>query len=147
MSYHNKLINEITIILDRLANENREWSAKWIAHEIVENHKDGIVAGEDADYLKYCSYDTTRKQVTKCINRRAEIGMGGEPSQYNLPGYDYIQSHYVIIRNNIPLGVPVGLITDLELEEKENQIRTMSITGLKHADELKRYRLSRRAVA
>ncbi len=139
-SYEATLTTEINSILDKMG---KIWTPRWIAHAIVAEHKDGLVAGEHSDFWKYCGYSKTRQMVTKCINKRAGDKKSKDNGQYILPGYEHIQSHYVVTRDDEDVGIPVELLTDEEIDSKADVYRKMGNACLDHADELERYKSDR----
>lgn len=138
-SSENKIKQEINSILDDLDKRNEIWSPRWVAHMIVNSHKDGIRNGAHADFWNHCGYSKAREMVTRCINRRAGVSKETISKQFILPGYEHAQSHYVVTRNNDEVGVPIHQCSDEELSLKANTYRKMGVACFAHADELVRY--------
>jgi len=147
MSYADKLTAEINRILDDLAERGESWEAKWIAHGICNSHSDGLNSSEDAEFWRWCGYTETRDQVRRCINSRAGDKAETNDRQYRLPGYDHLQSYYVVQRGGVDVGVPVTSLSDAEIEEKSSLFRSMGAACYAHADELDRFRRLRRTAA
>ena len=142
MTYQDRLTEEINTVLDELADQDSPWRAAWIAHGICHAHRDGLQEGEAADFWRHCGYADCRKEVTRCINRRAAIeGEEGEdPQQLRLPGFKHLQMYYVVEREDEDkTGYPVEDCTDPELEAKSLQLRAMGQACFAHADEIDRY--------
>lgn len=148
MSYATRLNAEINTLLDALADEGREWRATWIAHEICNQHAGALTDNEDANFWRHCGYSDCRREVTRCINRRAgDRADRDEGGQYTLPGYKHLQSYYVVERDGEEVGVSVHELTDGEIVEKQRTYRAMGAACFAHADELDRFQRTRPEVA
>lgn len=143
MSYADRLTAEINAVLDELADEGSEWRAAWIAHQICERHAPGLGDGEDADFWRHCGYADCRREVTRCINRRAGDRPESDPGQLTLPGYEHLHAYYVVDRDGQEVGVPVHDMTAPELESKVRHYRKMGAACFAHANEIERYMESR----
>lgn len=141
MGYHEQLIVEINSQLDALGD--RPWEASWVAHAICNSHLAGLSENDDALFWRHCGYAECRDQVRKCINRRAGIDEERQPGQRTLPGFDYLQSHYLVKRDGIEVGVPVYDLSGQELEAKAAQYRSMGAACFAHANEIDRFRADR----
>jgi len=143
-SYQEKLVAEINERLDGLVVIGETWHARWIAHAICQNHVEGLVDGDDADFWRHAGYQTVREMVTKTINRRAgdKAHMGAVSRQIVLPGFErnHLQDYYLVIRDGDDVGLPVTSLTDQELMGKARRYRTMGATCYEHADEIDRFR-------
>lgn len=142
------LTAEIHAKLDELAERGETWNAQWVAHAICSEHSEVIVDDDDHCFFwQHCGYSATRTAVRTAINSRAgDKKEGGEP-QLRLPGYEHLQSYYVVRRNGEDIGVPVTQLTDEELEGKADLYRTMAQSCYGHADELDRFRRLRSVAA
>lgn len=147
MSYANQLSDEINRALDDLAMRGEHWRPVFIAHAICAAHAHGLVDDDQALFWQHCGYREVRREVTRCINGRAGDGAKTEGIQMILPGYEYVQTHYVVTRANEDIGVPVGDMTDAEIDSKITLYRTMARSCQAHADELARYKGARAAAA
>lgn len=145
MSYADRLTAEINALLDQLADEGREWRAAWIAKHICDGHATGLGNGEDADFWLHCGYSDCRREVTRCINRRAGDRPETDTGQLTLPGYDHLHAYYVVERDGEDVGVPVQDMTPPELEAKVRHYRKMGAACFAHADEIERFMESRSA--
>lgn len=143
MSYADRLSAEINTLLDELAERGCEWRAPWITNEICQRHTDGLAEGEDADYWRYCGYSYCRREVTRCINRRADPEPEHGDKQLTLPGYEHLHAYYVVERDGEEVGVPVHDMTDDEIAQKQAHYRKMGAACFAHADELQRFKQSR----
>lgn len=145
MSYADRLNREINELLDTLAAEGKEWRAGWIAHEICSRHGAALADHEDADFWRHCGYSDCRREVTRCINRRAgDAPKSVDVEQMTLPGYEHLQMYYVVTRDDEEVGVSIYDMTDAELEAKQAMYRAMGAACLAHAKELERFQGDRR---
>ena len=152
MSYHDKLIVEINKKLDGLEAEKEPWRATWVAHAVCEDHAAGLVRPEDdaeaaehADFWRHGGYQTCRGLVAKCIGRRAGGGLDEvKPKQESLPGFDHLQTYYMVERDGDEIGVHRDEMTDAELDGKAKFLEDMGAACLSHAKELRRFKHLRR---
>lgn len=138
MSYKSQLTAEIKSILDQLTEEGRVWKATWIAHEVCENHKDELIG--EAEFSRYNIYENVRSEVTRTINKFAGDKPVKEDNQLTLEGFDFVQTHYVVTRNNEDIGVPVYQMEPAEIDAKVSLYRKMGDACHAHADELVRFK-------
>ena len=135
-----KLNEDINTILDRLADDGSEWRAAWVAKEICDDHAEGLTDHDDSTFWLHCGYSDCRREVTRCINRRAgDTPKDGDPAQIVLPGYEHLHRYYVIERDGEDVGVSVNEMTFEEFEAKRSLFRAMGRAMFAHADELGRF--------
>lgn len=144
-SYEGTLKVEITVVLDRLESQGKAMLAPWITHSICNKHKDGLAQNDDAEFWEFGGYKTCRSMVTRTINQRAGDNPIGEQKQALLPGFEHLQSFYVVDRKGDEVGIPVDLMTDEEIDDKAEMYRKMAGACIGHADELIRYKHLRRS--
>jgi hypothetical protein len=142
-----RLSEEINETLDALAAEGREWNASWVAQEICRRHEGGLSDNEgDAAFWLHTGYSDTRREVTRCINRRAgKEADRGNPAQIVLPGFTHLHHYYVVTRAGEDVGVPVFDMTDAELLAKRTEYEAMGAACFAHAREIERFRQEREA--
>ena len=143
-SYHNKLIAEINAELDRLAEEEQPWVAKWVTEAICKAHIDGLVSDdtEDRRFWNYNARAYVRKQVTMVISKRAgDNADRSKPRQISLPGFgrEHLQDYYTVVRDGREEGIAVTQLTDEELKAKAAFLCSMGENCIKHAEEIERY--------
>lgn len=147
MSYHDKLIVEITKKLDRLEAAGDDLVATWVAHEICKDHRAGLAGEETEDkhFWQHCGYQETRDQVRRCINKRLGLPELEEikSKQLLLPGYAHVQRYYMVVRKGEEVGVATERLTDAELDEKSNLYMRMGAACFEHARELLRFKVRR----
>lgn len=141
----NRLADEINAVLDDLAGRGEVWRASWIAQEICAEHASGLAGNDHAEFWRACGYSDCRREVTRCINARAgDARPAGDHTQLTLPGYEHLQSYYVVVRDDEEVGVSVHDLTDGEVESKAAQYRSMGRACFAHAKELERFREQRK---
>lgn len=145
MSYHDHLVADIHHALDALEAEQKPWQAAWVAHAICSKHRDGIVQGEHSEFWQYCGYEECRDLVRRCINKRAGDKPEHEGPQLSLPGYQRLQSYYIVRREGEDVGVSVYELTDEELDDKEATYRALGEGCFAHANEINRFKKGRKA--
>lgn len=147
MSYYDALASEINTVLDRLADEGREWRAARIASEICTRHMEGLGDGEHTHFWLHCGYADCRREVTRAINRRAGDRVSEDSGQMALPGFKHLHAYYVVKRDGEDVGVSVFELTEHELARKEAHYRSMGAACYEHASELGRFRRDREAAS
>lgn len=143
-----KLRNEINDVLERLRARGEVLQPQWITQEICQRHRSGLASTADAEYhiafWEFSGYTLTRKLTTRCINDLDDAA-DQRAAKPLLPGFEFLQRHYVINRDGVDVGVPIEESTDAELLAKAALYRAQSTRLLAHADELDRYVELRRA--
>lgn len=118
----------------------------WMLHSLLADHPD--VDGKDADFYKCCTKTTVLNEIRQQINRRKVNGDNSEESaQLVMPGFEFLQKHYVVHRDKEQCIVRIDLLTDEEIESKAQEREAMGRACFAHADELRRYRDLRKAAA
>ena len=141
MNYQSKLKSEIISVLDDLTESNQDWNATFIAQLVCDNHKHELV--NDAEFSLYNIYTNVRREVTSVINKLAGDKPEKESLQLIIPGYENLQTHYVVKRNGESIGVHIDNMTDDEIDEKTKVYKKMGTTCFAHADELQQYKVKR----
>ncbi len=134
---------EVVKVVDGYINERREVRTSWVTHEIVSGHK--RIQGADSDWYEVTAYGFITALVRKAIQKHKASDTTDE--QLLLPGYDRLQSAYLTQRDGESSLVPIELLTDEELRAKEDELIGMSAGCIKHAEELREYRATRKAMA
>ena len=151
--YHDgQLRQEINIVLDRLQTNGEAMRPQWVAHEVCDSHRRGLVNDSesiDVAFWTYTGYFAARKLATQCINDRDASVSGQERLQPLLP-YDgfsrtELQDYYVVTRDDEDIAVPTRDLTDEEIHQKIALYRRNAYRLNAHADELERYKEWRRA--
>jgi hypothetical protein len=147
MSYHDRLRDEINEKLNRLTFKNEPWVAQWIANEICNAHGGGLVDNDHRDFWLHAGYTHCRREVTACINRRAGDRADRTDEQIIMPGYSHLHAYYVVTRDGVDVGIPVGSMTDGERAAKASLYRSMGAACYAHADELEKFDRDREQAA
>lgn len=147
MSYQTTLNAEIDAVIDAKLAAGETLHPTWIAHHICAAHEPGLGDGEDADFWRHGGYRTCRDAVTQRIKRVAGIQMERSATQPTLPGFEHVQTHYVVTRDGEEIGVPTDFLTDAEIDEVAARIEAMGKTCIAHARELKRLKRLRSQAA
>lgn len=148
MQRYEELTNEIHGVLDELEQRRDPWVASWIAHHILESHDTGVYESrEDEAFWHHTSYETVRKHVTQAINKRAGDRDVPDDGQVMLPGWERLQSYYVVERDGNQVGLPVWDLTDDELDSKASLFRSFANANMRHAEEIERFKAIRRRSA
>lgn len=110
-----------------------------VVHELIRQH--AKPNGPDGDWWESAGYVAIWYLATG-VNRAIKgIENGQEAEQGELyPGYKRLQKRYSIIRGEEWCLVPVGQLTDDELNEKIKEHRGMAAGHELHALELERFR-------
>ncbi len=84
--------------------------------------------------------------VRRCLSQKIEPDILEEDRNLILPGFDHIQTHYMIRRDGEDIGVPIEQMTDEEGFAKAALYDRQAITQAEHANELRRYLRERSAM-
>lgn len=159
MSYHEKLQAEIATKVDGLAADGSPLKPAWIAHAICNDHKAGLAKAEDdpktkkaarqkhnVEFWMHGGYRTVRREAGTYITKKyGGEGTGtAEHRQLTLPGYEYVQTHYVVERDGDEIAVPAHELSDDEIDARISTFKAYGAAYLAHADELKRFKSLRR---
>ena len=144
MGYERLLTEEISAELTRLQEAGQPLVAQWITHAICQRHEPELA--RDADFWRHAGYANTRDAVRRAINARAGDKAERNTQQPLLPGYRHLQSYYVVKRRKVgEVGVPIGSMTDREIDEKVTRYEAMSTACRDHAEELREFKRQRRS--
>lgn len=144
--------DEIRNVIEGGLADERVLPTSWIVQTVLERHPlPGDWQGPDRDFEELCRYGHVRVEVRKKL-REFTLAKDEEESdqaarQPRLPGFDHLQRAYLCRRNGEPAMVPIGKMTELELQRKRNGLRTMARGCHAHADEIDRYLAQREASA
>lgn len=154
MSYQDRLLEQINIKLDDLAEAGQRWIPLWVTHALCADHMVGLADdGEHREFWEYGTYMHVRRVVTQVINKRSDDNPHERRNfQLVLDGFERnrLQDYYVVTRDDEEIGVPIigeFAITDDELDSKAALYRAMGQACFEHADELERFKEWRRRAA
>jgi hypothetical protein len=142
MSYFEQLKQEIADKCEAMSRAGSPLHPAWITHAICNDHAEGLSAeSEHADFWRHGGHRTVRSEVGQYL--RKEFGPDAESksrSQPAFPGFDYIQSHYIVEREGDELAIPTTELTDEEIDATIARMRSTAATLYAHADELERFK-------
>jgi len=140
MYSNNDIIDEIRGVIDAL-EDHQHGVPSWITQGIVSEHSE--IEGADKDFYLLCAYAHVRTLVAKELNRFKVCPDSETDPQGVLPGFKRLQKRYLVKRDGEQLAVPVGQLTDEEIDEKIGELGKMSAGLSEHMNELRRYKASR----
>ena len=147
MSFRDHLLEEIAQLIARVAEEGRALEPRWITHEICNAHQSGLARGEEADFWMHHGHRAVRADVGNYIRKHFNPEADADDAQNTLPGFEHVQTHYIVERDGQEIGIPTPQMTDDEIEATVSRMRSSAATLYAHADELERYRMERQHVA
>lgn len=107
----------------------------WITTEVMGGRTN--FHGEDAAIYVILAYKALGEIVKECIGKyEPKVQTEG---QLLLPGFDYVQRAYPVIRGGERVLVPTDLLTDEEIEERCEDLRAMARGCIDHVKELQSY--------
>jgi hypothetical protein len=149
------LDEEIDKEIDAAHERDQPAHPGWITHAICRKHVAGLAVAADQSevvepldvaYWRFGAYTNTRHAVTARINKR-ERGEDGAEREPFLPGYEFLQRRYVVVREGESVEVPTPQLTVEELLAKADQYDANANTMSLHARELRRYAAQRQTEA
>lgn len=148
MTFREQVRQEICAKVDALAAVAKPLHPAWITQDICQGHIGGLQAGsEDADFWRQGGYHAVRAEVGQYL--RKYYSPDSEPDedegQRTLPGFEYVQTHYIVERGGDELAIPTDDLTDTELDSIIARIRATGVALFAHANDLDRFKRSRSA--
>jgi len=133
---------EITEKVDWLESHNGEVLHKdWLVNAVVADHAD--ITGDDADFALCTARYAVLQRVERYFRKIKENENTQEDPQMLLPGYQKLQSRYLVERAQEQVAVSIWIMTDDEIDWKADQHRAMGKGHFEHANELLRFKDSR----
>lgn len=100
----------------------------------------------DADFYLACAQKYVREIFTKTIGKWQPPEDESETDdQLVLEGFGYLQKAYPVTRHGRQLLIPIGMLTENELESRAQGLESMATGCTKHAEELRGYLVQRRS--
>jgi len=130
-------------ILDKLDELQRKFPdqdipALWIANSVMSDH--GLIAEADPDGFHHtCSFRTVREYTRRVVSRYDGSPTATPDPQIVLPGFERLQTHYLIDRDGEQTMVRVDRLSSAERRAKAAELRAMGAGCYQHAEELDRY--------
>lgn len=127
---------KIEMLEERFPDQDLE--PTWVAEAVMQDH--ALPAGIDSDGFHHCvEYRTVREYTRRVMNRYDLTASKAPDLQLVLPGYERLQTHYLVERNGTQCMVRVDRTTHAERRAKAEELRAMGAGCYQHADELDRY--------
>jgi len=148
-----RLRRELVALFDERRQAGDKIEPQWAALTLCDRHRQGLQSVADDDpialqdavaFWDTFGYAYVRKLATRCVNDMERAHQQDDEQQV-LPGFEYLQTGYVIERNGVAMDVAIDDATDDELLAKADLYEAQAMTQLAHADELRRYVSWRRA--
>ncbi len=113
---------------------------EWMTSEYL-GTKDHV-EGDDVPFYRTCAVahvNEVMKQVVGKYDSKKERA----DSQLVFPGFSHMQKAYTVQRDGVRLLVPVGMLTDDEIEARAAQYDEMAQGCRDHARELREFKIAR----
>lgn len=146
MSFRDQVRREIATKVDGLAAAAKALEPKWITHVICGDHLTGLGEGEDADFWRQGGYIAVRAEVGEYLRKyysADKAPTGEDEGQRRLPGFEYVQTHYIVDRGGDEIAIPTPDLSDDEIARITARLRATGAALFAHADDLDRFQRSR----
>ncbi|GAC1573008.1 MAG: hypothetical protein NVS3B5_02270 [Sphingomicrobium sp.] len=133
---------EVADVVDRWAAEGKRLQPQFIANEIIQNHEGGLARqNDDVDFLRHYTFKGVRQSVGAYISKKfGDTRADRESIAAILPGFEYVQTHYVIGSGDDAEGVPVETMSDDDIDARAQLLMRRGDSLHAHADELLRFK-------
>lgn len=115
--------------------------AEWVTAEILGQKEEPDC--EDADFYLICARNHVAEIVKKCIGKYRPKAV--TDTQIILPGFEHMQSGYLVEREGVRVLVPTDMLTDAELLARAEEYDAMALGCRAHAKEIRDF-VERRAM-
>jgi hypothetical protein len=136
-----ELTEEVELDIMAALVDGRAVKKSWIKHAIMERHQ--AIDGPDRDWFILCATEHIDRTVNRVLSHYT-IADTQTDAQLVMPGCERLQRVYLVERHADSTLVPIGSMTDEEIEQKVADYRAMGDGCYAHADELGRYLKRRR---
>ena len=62
---NDQIVQEISVVLQHLAEKGDTWVADWIANHICKDHWSGLSRGRAGEFWRWAGYNQVRRMVAK----------------------------------------------------------------------------------
>lgn len=124
-------------------NAHQEVAMEWAVHEII--MKQGSITGDGVEFYRLCAREHCYRIVKSVVDKYKGDETTEDKQQILLPGFDYLQVAYTVHRNDEIILVPIELLTDEEIDARALEFEKQAEGLNAHAEELRIYKLKRRA--
>lgn len=138
MSYETTLNAEIDALISARVAANEPLHPVWIAHSVCLQHEAALIEGADKLFWLHAGHLVARKAVLERVRQVAGVSVE-QGAQPRLPGFDHLQTHYIVTRDGDEIAVPTDLLSDGELRGIATRIDAMAETCKAHAREVRRF--------
>lgn len=138
MSHDQQIKTDILNEISRLKEMDTVIEPRWVANAVTKKYFSCLPHTEDAEVVKFMAFTECRRKVAQLISKSLDASKG-DKRELILPGFEYLQTHYEVKRNNEWVGVPINLMTKEEVLQKAEFYKKMGEAVFKHAQELEAY--------
>jgi hypothetical protein len=131
------VIKEVQTMIQTTLGRKVEVRAEWLSQAVISMHPG--IEGKDKDFYLVCTFGQIRGLVRTEIRKQKLSEFGDGEEQPKLPGFEYVQMRYSIVRNGEPCIVPIERMTKEEVIQKARDLEKMQQTLRLHSAELWRY--------
>lgn len=137
-----QLTEEVQRVFDEFVTTGRSIHVDWLANSILSHHQD--IHGSDKDFYTLCAYAHVKTTIRAVVRKSkpSESGIAHIP-QLVLPGFERLQTHYHVDRDNEICLIRIDELSDEEIEAKAREYEAMAEGCRLHALELRRYQIQR----
>lgn len=109
--------------------------AEWVTAEIISSKQEPDC--EDADFYLICARNHVAEIVKRCIGKYSPKPTTDE--QLKLPGFEYMQKGYQVVRSGVRVLVPTDALTNAELLARADEYDDMASGLTGHALEIREF--------
>ena len=135
------ILDEIASAVDAKIAAGERLLASFITQQVCGAHLAGLAENDHAALWRKGGYrwvrDETRRYISKCLGTDEA---DAKNNQSAFPGFEHVQSHYLVQREGEDVGVPALQLTDDEIEAKAALYKSMGAACFAHAGELVRFK-------
>lgn len=142
------ILDEIASAIDARIAAGQTLQASFITQAVCGAHLEGLAANDHSDLWRHGGYRWVRDETRRYISKRLGTDeTDTETKQSAFPGFEHVQSHYLVRRKGEDVGVPALLMSDDEIEAKAAFYKSMGAACFAHARELVRFKDWRKSPA
>lgn len=137
------IIEEIHKLIDGKIAMGVIVRADWIAAGILDLKSN--IDGEDVQFYRVCAYRDVLRTAKRAIGKYEADE--STPDQLLLPGFKHLCKAYPMVRDGVPMIVPVDQCTEAELRGRVADLEKMAKGCRAHAREILDYIAARKSDA
>lgn len=132
----------VSVTVNEILAADEDVTKEMVINAIIAKHPRPV--GEDSDYWIGVEYMAVDALVRNFLHKRKCKEDKGETSESEtLPGFEYLQQSYSVVRGGEQRIVKLQRLTDDELLAKEQHLETCAISNQGHAREIRKFRENR----